>query len=123
MPSTTIVRKPVTLPHPWAATPLTVAGPTCDEAAALPATARLVLRRADVLAGVGPGGFTSAGHRFRVEAEYLALRAEHTAVEVPVHFEERAAGTSKTTLSVQRESAVLPWNRRFGTPKGGRTHA
>jgi hypothetical protein len=118
MPSTTIVRKPVTLPHPWAATPLIVAVPTCNEA-----TARLVLRRADVLAGPGPGGFTSAGHRFRVEAEYLALRAEHTAVEVPVHFEERAAGTSKTTLSVQRESAVLPWNRRFGTPKGGRTHA
>jgi hypothetical protein len=122
MPSTTIVRKPVTLPHPWAATPLTVAAPTCDEAATLPATARLVLRRPDVLAGPGPGGFTSAGHCFRAEAEYLA-RAEHTAVEVPIHFEERGAGTAKTALSVQRESAVLPWNRRFGTPKGGRTHA
>jgi dolichol-phosphate mannosyltransferase len=76
-------------------------------------TAGFNLWRADALEDIGLTRLTSAGYSFQVEAKYAALRAGHTAVEVPIRFTDRTAGTSKMTLAVQLESATLPWRLRF----------
>ncbi|GAA0480730.1 polyprenol monophosphomannose synthase [Streptomyces stramineus] len=54
----------------------------------------------------------SAGYSFQVEMKYRALRAGHTVMEVPIHFEDRAAGESKMNLAVQLESVAMPWRLR-----------
>jgi dolichol-phosphate mannosyltransferase len=74
-------------------------------------TAGFALWRHDVIREILPRT-TSAGYSFQVEAKYLALRAGHPAIEVPIRFEQRQAGVSKMSLSVQLESAALPWRLR-----------
>jgi len=76
-------------------------------------TAGFTLWRADVLRDLDPGRLRSAGYSFQVEAKYLAMRAGHTVLEVPIRFEERRAGTSKMNFAVQVESVVLPWRLRL----------
>jgi dolichol-phosphate mannosyltransferase len=75
-------------------------------------TAGFVLWRADVLPGILPQ-VASAGYSFQVETKYLALRSGQPAMEVPIRFAQRQAGASKMSLSVQLESALLPWRLRF----------
>jgi len=48
-----------------------------------------------------------------METKYLALRAGHAAIEVPIRFAQRQAGVSKMNLAVQLESAILPWRLRY----------
>jgi dolichol-phosphate mannosyltransferase len=76
-------------------------------------TSGFTLWRADVLREVVLGNTVSAGYSYQVEAKSLALRAGHTAIEVPIRFEQRRTGTSKMNLAVQAESALLPWRLRF----------
>jgi dolichol-phosphate mannosyltransferase len=76
-------------------------------------TSGFTLWRADVLRQTVLGRTASAGYSFQVEAKSLALRAGHAAIEVPIRFEQRRAGTSKMNMAVQVESALMPWRLRF----------
>jgi hypothetical protein len=55
----------------------------------------------------------SNGYAFQVEMNYRAVRLGQTVVEIPITFEERTLGSSKLSLAVQLESAVLPWRLRL----------
>ncbi|MFD0305404.1 polyprenol monophosphomannose synthase [Streptomyces sp. NPDC127119] len=55
----------------------------------------------------------SAGYSFQVELKYKAVRAGHSAVEIPIRFEERTEGVSKMTLRTQLESALVPVKLRL----------
>ncbi|MFF4549083.1 polyprenol monophosphomannose synthase [Streptomyces sp. NPDC001406] len=55
----------------------------------------------------------SAGYSFQVELKYKAVRAGHSAVEIPIRFAERTEGVSKMTLRTQLESAVVPIRLRL----------
>jgi dolichol-phosphate mannosyltransferase len=76
-------------------------------------TAGFTLWRSDVLERLVLGQVASTGYSFQVEAKWLALRAGQTAIEVPIRFAERQAGASKMNLTVQLESALLPWQLRL----------
>ncbi|MFI9206347.1 polyprenol monophosphomannose synthase [Streptomyces sp. NPDC053048] len=67
---------------------------------------------ADALRAIDLASVDSAGYSFQVEMKYRALRAGFTVVEVPIHFEDRAAGESKMNLAVQLESVAMPWRLR-----------
>lgn len=82
-------------------------------------TSGFTLWRADTLKDIGLNRIASVGYSFQVETKYLAIRAGHTAVEVPIRFAERQAGASKMNLAVQLESAIRPWRLRFGPVQKG----
>jgi dolichol-phosphate mannosyltransferase len=81
-------------------------------------TSGFTMWRADVLREAVLGRTISAGYSFQVEAKSLALRAGHAAIEVPIRFDQRRAGTSKMNLAVQAESALMPWRLRFARLAG-----
>ena len=60
----------------------------------------------------------SAGFAFQAEATFLASRAGYRAVEVPIIFQERAAGESKMSPRITIEGAwrlvALRWTHRRG---------
>jgi len=56
----------------------------------------------------------SDGYSFQVEMNYLCKLGGDSIIEVPIHFEERNAGSSKISLAVQIESMVTPFALRFG---------
>ncbi|MFF7095986.1 polyprenol monophosphomannose synthase [Streptomyces rubradiris] len=76
-------------------------------------TAGFNLWSARTLRDVGLTSLDSAGYSFQVELKYRAVRAGHTAVEIPIRFAERTEGESKMTLRTQLESAVLPLRLRL----------
>lgn len=61
------------------------------------------------LAQLELGAIASGGYSFQVEMHYRATRAGMTMVEIPIHFSDRRAGSSKMSLRVQLESALMPW--------------
>ncbi|MGD3108325.1 polyprenol monophosphomannose synthase [Streptomyces sp. YGL11-2] len=86
------------------------------------ATAGFVLWRADAVRTARLDRVRSSGYSFQVELKYQAVGAGFTALEVPIHFEERRIGASKMSAAVQIESAIMPWRIRFAslrTPRGG----
>ncbi|MFF7642184.1 glycosyltransferase [Streptomyces canus] len=60
----------------------------------------------------------SAGYSFQVELKFKAVRAGHSAVEIPIRFEERTEGESKMNLATQIESAVMPVRLRLRNRRG-----
>lgn len=76
-------------------------------------TAGFNLWSARTLRDVDLATLDSAGYSFQVELKYKAVRAGHTAVEIPIRFEERTEGVSKMTLWTQLESAVVPIRLRL----------
>jgi dolichol-phosphate mannosyltransferase len=76
-------------------------------------TAGFNLWSAPTLRDVDLASLDSAGYSFQVELKYKAVRAGHTAVEVPIRFAERTEGVSKMTLRTQLESAVVPLRLRL----------
>lgn len=76
-------------------------------------TAGFAMWRADTVTAMRLPEVRSNGYSFQVELKYQAVRAGYTAVEVPIHFEERQIGASKMSLAVQLESAILPWRLRL----------
>jgi dolichol-phosphate mannosyltransferase len=76
-------------------------------------TAGFNLWRAQTLRDIDLSTLTSAGYSFQVELKFLAVRRGHTAVEIPIHFEERTEGVSKMSLSTQIESALVPLRLRM----------
>jgi dolichol-phosphate mannosyltransferase len=76
-------------------------------------TAGFNLWSATALRDVDLATLDSAGYSFQVELKYKAVRAGHSAVEIPIRFEERTEGVSKMTLRTQLESAVVPVRLRL----------
>jgi dolichol-phosphate mannosyltransferase len=76
-------------------------------------TAGFNLWSAATLRDVDLSTLDSAGYSFQVELKYKAVRAGHSAVEIPIRFEERTEGVSKMTLRTQLESAVVPIRLRL----------
>ncbi|MFH9087577.1 polyprenol monophosphomannose synthase [Streptomyces sp. NPDC017673] len=76
-------------------------------------TAGFNLWSAQTLRDVDLSSLDSAGYSFQVELKYKAVRAGHTAVEIPIRFAERTEGASKMTLRTQLESAVVPLRLRL----------
>jgi dolichol-phosphate mannosyltransferase len=76
-------------------------------------TAGFNLWSARTLRDVDLSSLDSAGYSFQVELKYKAVRAGHSAVEIPIRFAERTEGVSKMTLRTQLESAVVPIRLRL----------
>ncbi|WP_436764111.1 polyprenol monophosphomannose synthase [Streptosporangium sp. V21-05] len=76
-------------------------------------TAGFKIWRAESLAALDLGAISSGGYSFQVEMHYRAIRAGMTVVEIPIHFSDRRAGSSKMSLRVQLESARMPWRLIF----------
>ncbi|WP_411141739.1 polyprenol monophosphomannose synthase [Streptomyces sp. x-80] len=77
------------------------------------ATAGFVLWRADAVRAARLDQVRSSGYSFQVELKYQAVGAGFTALEIPIHFEERQIGASKMSAAVQVESAIMPWRIRL----------
>ncbi|MGW0809920.1 polyprenol monophosphomannose synthase [Nonomuraea sp. NPDC002799] len=56
----------------------------------------------------------SDGYSFQVEMNHRCKRLGRSIVELPIHFEERNAGSSKISFAVQVESMLTPFALRFG---------
>lgn len=85
------------------------------------ATAGFKAWRADTLRRIDVASIRSNGYAFQVEMNYRTVREGIKIIETPIRFSERNQGRSKMTLSVQLESALMPWRllargrRRRGT--------
>ncbi|MER6345030.1 polyprenol monophosphomannose synthase [Streptomyces sp. NPDC001595] len=81
-------------------------------------TAGFNLWTAATLRDVDLATLDSAGYSFQVELKFKAVRAGHSAVEIPIRFEERTEGVSKMNLSTQIESALVPLRLRMRNRRG-----
>ncbi len=81
-------------------------------------TAGFNLWSAATLRDVDLATLDSAGYSFQVELKFKAVRAGHSAVEIPIRFEERTEGVSKMNLATQIESAVMPLRLRMRNRRG-----
>ncbi|MET7690001.1 polyprenol monophosphomannose synthase [Streptomyces sp. NPDC005483] len=81
-------------------------------------TAGFNLWSATALRDVDLTTLDSAGYSFQVELKFKAVRAGHSAVEIPIRFEERTEGVSKMNLATQIESAVMPVRLRLRNRRG-----
>jgi dolichol-phosphate mannosyltransferase len=81
-------------------------------------TAGFNLWSARTLLDVDLATLDSAGYSFQVELKYKAVRAGHSAVEIPIRFEERTDGVSKMSLGTQIESALVPLRLRLRDWRG-----
>ncbi|TDC75222.1 polyprenol monophosphomannose synthase [Streptomyces hainanensis] len=77
-------------------------------------TAGFALWRAGAVTALGLERARSAGYSFQIELKHAAVRAGCSAVEIPIHFEERRHGVSKMSAAVQVEAALLPWRLLLG---------
>lgn len=55
---------------------------------------------------------SASGYSFQVEMHYRAYTRGQKIVEIPIHFSQRHAGSSKMDLGVQLESALQPFRLR-----------
>jgi dolichol-phosphate mannosyltransferase len=78
------------------------------------ATAGFKAWRAAALQTIDLESIRSDGYSFQVELNYRAIAAGMKIVEVPIRFEERVSGSSKMTLRVQAEAALMPWRLLLG---------
>jgi dolichol-phosphate mannosyltransferase len=81
-------------------------------------TAGFNLWSAATLRDVDLATLDSAGYSFQVELKFKAVRAGHSAVEIPIRFEERTEGVSKMSLGTQVESALVPLRLRMRNRRG-----
>lgn len=81
-------------------------------------TAGFNLWSAATLRDIDLATLDSAGYSFQVELKFKAVRAGHSAVEIPIRFEERTEGESKMNLATQIESAVMPVRLRLRNRRG-----
>jgi dolichol-phosphate mannosyltransferase len=76
------------------------------------ATAGYKLWRASALKEIGLQDIRSNGYSFQVEMNYRTVRRGLKVIELPIHFSERAEGTSKMNFKTQLESALMPFKLR-----------
>ena len=74
--------------------------------------------RRELLARLPLSEVVSEGYAFAVEMTWHAHRARGRITEVPIVFVERRMGTSKMSLRIMTESAMLPW-RLVARPRRG----
>ncbi|GIH59804.1 polyprenol monophosphomannose synthase [Microbispora siamensis] len=75
--------------------------------------------RREVLEHIGLNTVRSDGYSFQVEMNHLCEHMGQSIVEIPIHFEERRADSSKISLAVQVESMLTPFALRFGRRRRG----
>lgn len=73
------------------------------------ATAGFKAWHAQTLRTIDVASVESNGYAFQVEMNYRTVKHGLALAEVPIEFEERNEGESKMSLSVQLESALVPW--------------
>jgi dolichol-phosphate mannosyltransferase len=78
------------------------------------ATAGFKAWRAETLRQIDVESVRSNGYAFQVEMNYRTVKRGMRIAEIPIKFEERVIGTSKMSLGVQVESALMPWKLLFG---------
>ncbi|TMR26229.1 polyprenol monophosphomannose synthase [Nonomuraea zeae] len=78
------------------------------------ATGGFKMWRRDVLERIDLNAIRSDGYSFQVEMNHLCRQLGQSIVEIPIHFEERNAGSSKISFAVQLESMLTPFALRFG---------
>lgn len=78
------------------------------------ATAGFKAWHADTLRAIDIESIRSNGYSFQVEMNYRTKKQGVGIAEVPIRFEERTLGASKMSLSVQLESALMPWKLLLG---------
>lgn len=78
------------------------------------ATAGFKAWHAETLRRIDVPTVRSNGYAFQVEMNYRTVRQGMKIAETPIRFSERDEGTSKMSLAVQVESALMPWRLRFG---------
>ncbi|HEY3611071.1 MAG TPA: polyprenol monophosphomannose synthase [Pseudonocardiaceae bacterium] len=71
------------------------------------------LWRRDVLEAIDLDRIRSDGFSFQIEMNHRCKQLGHKIVEIPIHFEERYAGSSKISLRIQLEALKLPWQLMF----------
>ncbi len=71
------------------------------------------LWRAEALARFPLERVKSDGYVFQVEMAYIAQRLGLSAVELPIHFEDRRIGQSKMSFRIQVEAALRVWELPF----------
>ena len=76
-------------------------------------TAGFKIWRRSALETIDLESIRSNGYSFQVEMHYRATKRGLLAVETPISFAERRAGTSKMSLTTQLESALMPWRLKF----------
>lgn len=72
-------------------------------------TAGFKLWRSSALEAIDVASIRSNGYSFQVEMNHRAVKHGLKIVELPIHFVERAEGSSKMSLRVQLESALMPF--------------
>lgn len=73
--------------------------------------------RREVLEAIDLDSIRAQGYAFQVELTYRAVRAGFKVVEVPIVFRDREVGTSKMSLKITAEAALLVPQLRFrGSP-------
>ncbi|SNS27525.1 polyprenol monophosphomannose synthase [Rhodococcoides kyotonense] len=78
------------------------------------ATAGFKAWHAKTLRTIDVASVESNGYAFQVEMNYRTVKHGLRIAEVPIRFEERNDGESKMSLSVQLESALVPWKLLLG---------
>jgi len=71
------------------------------------------LWRRAVLEAIDLDHIRSDGFSFQIEMNHRCKQLGHKIVEIPIHFEERYAGSSKISLRIQLEALKLPWQLMF----------
>lgn len=66
--------------------------------------------RAETLIGMDIARVQSNGYVFQVEMNYVAHKLGYRIAEIPIHFPDRQAGTSKMDSSVALEAAMRVWD-------------
>lgn len=69
--------------------------------------------KVEALRGLGTTSTSSSGYAFLVETAYLAYKRRYVISEIPIVFVERELGSSKMSLGLVFESALLPWRLFF----------
>lgn len=75
-------------------------------------TAGFKLWRSSALTAIDIASIQSNGYSFQVEMNYRTVRRGLKVIELPIHFSERAEGTSKMNFKTQLESALMPFKLR-----------
>jgi dolichol-phosphate mannosyltransferase len=68
--------------------------------------------RRDVLAALDLSQANASGYAFQIQTTLQASLLPTTIVEVPIHFSERRAGTSKMTPGIALEAVLRVWTMR-----------
>lgn len=76
-------------------------------------TAGFVCWRPEVLQSLGLSALYANGYAFQIELKYQAHKRGYRIAEIPIHFPDRVAGTSKMSPRIALEALLTVWKLRF----------